>query len=473
MLRLHPKLRGRLLIAAALLLGTLSFPMGSGLTQALARISVSPSKGPPGTRVQVSGSGFAPNGSAVNIRWNGSGGSVLATATVSPGGTFSVQIVIPNATPGNYVIVATQSNAEGRPNPGTPARTAFRVEEQAQAPHTPANPSQQSETPAAAGSPATPRAASPSPGPTLTPAPLPPVPAQAPRWSTGTPPNDRGRADHRSTPAGESASRSVSPADRSPALMVLLLVLVGGVFLAIGVLLGRLGPRGVAGHPAVVPGLALLIALVGAAGILSLFLTDSSDEKVLTDQDVSEALLTLGDLPTGWTAQQPSPEAGDGNTICPEFDPERHVRPVARATAQFQAGQVGPFAVHAVVAYKSEKDARRAMDLVEQGLEKCRNFSGTSEGQTLTGSFSAASFPNLGDETLASNLRAQAQGEAGTLRLSVAASGDVVIVRTDQVLSSLVHLGLDVPLFSGGKLTPETLEQLARIAESRQESLVD
>lgn len=73
-----------------------------------ASLSASPSYGPPGTRVTVTGSSFT-NGE-IEIRWNGLAGTRLA---VAPGPNFSVLVTIPSAAPDNYVILAVGRDASG------------------------------------------------------------------------------------------------------------------------------------------------------------------------------------------------------------------------------------------------------------------------------------------------------------------------------------------------------------------------
>jgi len=74
---------------------------------------------PPGSDVRVSGQAVAPQG-AVEVRWNGVEGPVLAQATADANGSFSVVARIPEATPGVYTIIAVAGGT------GV-ARSAFEV----------------------------------------------------------------------------------------------------------------------------------------------------------------------------------------------------------------------------------------------------------------------------------------------------------------------------------------------------------
>jgi hypothetical protein len=83
----------------------------------------------PGTQVSFMGRNFNSNAAAspVSIRWNGRSGQVLAIARPASTGKVSTTFTVPNAKPGYYVIVATQTGPNGRPASGTPGRTPLRV----------------------------------------------------------------------------------------------------------------------------------------------------------------------------------------------------------------------------------------------------------------------------------------------------------------------------------------------------------
>lgn len=95
--------RAAVLVATALaaVLGAASFAWACTIQ---ARVgAINPSSGPSDTRVTVRASEFNPG--AVEIRWNSTSGRVLGTAN---GPSFSVTVVIPQATPGVYSVVAVQ-----------------------------------------------------------------------------------------------------------------------------------------------------------------------------------------------------------------------------------------------------------------------------------------------------------------------------------------------------------------------------
>lgn len=106
----------------------------------LASLNLSQATGAPGTQVSVTGSSFNPSAkpdadglfTPVTLHWNSVSGPVLADGIVpdSTGAIGPVSVTIPSsATPGYYMIVATQQQIQGGSGEafGTPARTAFQV----------------------------------------------------------------------------------------------------------------------------------------------------------------------------------------------------------------------------------------------------------------------------------------------------------------------------------------------------------
>ncbi|HEX2064325.1 MAG TPA: hypothetical protein VHE80_07875 [Acidimicrobiales bacterium] len=98
----------------------------------LATLNLSGPSAGPGESITATGSSFAvaeagaPQ-SPVQLRWNGVDGEVLAEVTPDTAGSISATFTVPQAEPGQYVIVATQRDAEGEDEFGTPARAVFEV----------------------------------------------------------------------------------------------------------------------------------------------------------------------------------------------------------------------------------------------------------------------------------------------------------------------------------------------------------
>ncbi len=98
----------------------------------LATLNLSSSTGKVGDTVTVTGSSFRvargtePTNPVV-LHWNGADGKELATAMPDKAGNISATFTVPEGQPGYYVIVATQRNAQGVDDYGTPARASYQI----------------------------------------------------------------------------------------------------------------------------------------------------------------------------------------------------------------------------------------------------------------------------------------------------------------------------------------------------------
>ena len=98
----------------------------------LATLNLSNATGNVGDPLTVTGSSFrvprdAGPISPVQLRWNGVDGQVLAEVTPDRAGNIAASFTVPQGQPGYYVIAATQRNAQGVDEYGTPARASFQI----------------------------------------------------------------------------------------------------------------------------------------------------------------------------------------------------------------------------------------------------------------------------------------------------------------------------------------------------------
>jgi len=98
----------------------------------LATLNLSSSTGKVGDTVTVTGSSFrVARGSEptnpVVLHWNGADGKELANAMPDKAGNISATFTVPEGQPGYYVLVATQRNAQGVDDYGTPARASYQI----------------------------------------------------------------------------------------------------------------------------------------------------------------------------------------------------------------------------------------------------------------------------------------------------------------------------------------------------------
>jgi len=94
-------------------------------------MSVNTKVASPGQTVTVTGKnwGTAAGQTPVTIRLRSRTGQVLTTTAAQPGGGISETFALPaSLSPGWYVILATQFNANGTPKTGTPGRTTIRIQ---------------------------------------------------------------------------------------------------------------------------------------------------------------------------------------------------------------------------------------------------------------------------------------------------------------------------------------------------------
>ena len=97
----------------------------------LATLTLDKKVAAPGEVVTATGKnwGTAAGQSAVSIRLKSRTGQVIATTAVQTGGKISETFSLPaNLSPGWYVVLGTQTNANGTPKSGTPGRTTIRVQ---------------------------------------------------------------------------------------------------------------------------------------------------------------------------------------------------------------------------------------------------------------------------------------------------------------------------------------------------------
>ena len=99
----------------------------------VASLTLGSSAAPPGAQVNATGSGFsnshggAPSAEPVVVQWDSRTGPVLWSGRPDAAGAISFTFTVPSAPPGDHNVMATQTNADGEPAPGTPARAVFTV----------------------------------------------------------------------------------------------------------------------------------------------------------------------------------------------------------------------------------------------------------------------------------------------------------------------------------------------------------
>ena len=162
----------------------------------------------------------------------------------------------------------------------------------------------------------------------------------------------------------------------------------------------------------------------------------------LTAEQAQAALLTVDDLPTGWTVEASGPAVEEPATTTEPpacaalFEGLDAVPPVAEAEATFSAGPLGPVIEQAVAGY--DTPAAPLVEAAASAFDQCSQLTSIdAAGQRTELTAAPLSFPELGDATLALRLVGEVEG------LAVTADAVYVAVGDDAVY--LVSAGL-VPL---------------------------
>lgn len=110
---------------------------------ALKTLSVGPESGNVGQLVSGSGAGFSdPHGAtgakygAVRIHFGSTKSAPVAEAVPNKDGVVTFEFRVPQAGPGSYAVIATQTNANGNESPGGTAKASFTVNPPPAAPAT-------------------------------------------------------------------------------------------------------------------------------------------------------------------------------------------------------------------------------------------------------------------------------------------------------------------------------------------------
>ena len=172
--------------------------------------------------------------------------------------------------------------------------------------------------------------------------------------------------------------------------------------------------------------------------------------------DLSRALLTLADLPTGWSEAQPPESEDDVNSgFCGTGSAS--VTNVGKVSAEFTGEAPGSLVAQTVSAY-GVGDAKRVLDFLGETLRGCTEWrETTADGQVITYRFAPLPFPRLGDQSLTTRMKL----EIGDVSVEV----DIVVIRRGDIATLLAHIATA----SGGppNIDSTLTERVARRADAR------
>jgi hypothetical protein len=134
----------------------------------------------------------------------------------------------------------------------------------------------------------------------------------------------------------------------------------------------------------------------------------------LTAAQAKAALLTLDDMPTGWSQEKPDP-SDDNAKVTPQrcaaiLDAvDQQGKPLAQAEAAFSPSDLGPQLDQTVSSWP--RSQLPVLKKLTEAFKQCPKFTSTSkDGSAATFQATGLSFPNLGDRTLALRLKVKSEG---------------------------------------------------------------
>ncbi|MER5398158.1 hypothetical protein [Streptomyces sp. NPDC002599] len=131
-----------------------------------------------------------------------------------------------------------------------------------------------------------------------------------------------------------------------------------------------------------------------SAAIASPAASPSPEAQLLRKEELASALLSLSDMPAGWSADT-SGDSGTEKTFC-DYKQPHQAKVTVSGNFQKGAGVAGSIAAVGLRQYASVDDAADAFDALEQALKTCHKE--TFEGSVLN--YSAMSVEKLGDRSL-------------------------------------------------------------------------
>lgn len=187
----------------------------------------------------------------------------------------------------------------------------------------------------------------------------------------------------------------------------------------------------------------------------------------LTDAQIEKALLAVDDLPSGWSVSaddedededdDSDSETSADNPECQKLmdamDGDDESEAFGEGEVSFQQSEWGPFLSQSVSS-KEGDEIEKAMTAFREAFETCESFTETDADGTKTEfKISDMSFPDLGDDTVALKMSAEAEGFPVDVPL--------VVVRVDQNVILLASFGI------GQGMDAKELETVARTAVTK------
>jgi hypothetical protein len=179
-------------------------------------------------------------------------------------------------------------------------------------------------------------------------------------------------------------------------------------------------------------------------------ITPTPTPKPLTQADLEKALISLDDLPAGWAVRTEDEEDEANKETFTFLCQEYQKKSIAKASADFQKGQVGPFLMNSVVTYPPGEAESQFADMLS-AVDQCATFTDTQDGTTTEWTVTPISFPKLGEQSFA--IRASSEFVLGFIEV------DSVYIRIGDTITSIQYMVLGLQ-----SIDSTQTEQFARIA---------
>jgi hypothetical protein len=223
--------------------------------------------------------------------------------------------------------------------------------------------------------------------------------------------------------------------------------------------------------------LATVVLLAACDGDSEPNATDTTPPGTDATGELAAKLLTAGDLPPGWSeaAEESDPGVSDQESgFCGEPVPDEE-NATGSAVAQFAKGEAtNPSRlVEAVVAYETPEEATEAFSKVEQTVGTCKEWDLDEAGTVSRFKLASATFPNIGDQTVAVRITSDFKTAGGSGNNPAAVTGfvvgDVVVVRQGNHIVVLRHFAIGLgqqPDFTGADTEPSARRAVEKVMQA-------
>jgi hypothetical protein len=187
---------------------------------------------------------------------------------------------------------------------------------------------------------------------------------------------------------------------------------------------------------------------IGVAAAVALSMGIVSSVASASTSKLSSELLSVGQMPTGWSVDN-SP-SGSGIGCLKNILESEGIKPTSYAKVAFDDNGNTPLLQEAVATYSNAKTAYKK---IVARLSVCKRVSGTSGGTKGTGTVGQMSFPHYGNASAAFSISLMTQGPT--------IGEHVLIVRKGNVIMGIVEA--DVPPVDVSQFQGSVVKALAKL----------